>query len=104
MKVNSTLKKVLDKTATELHVTPEVVEAVYKLYWKWIKNVIETSDIRSVKTEEDFYKVTSTINLPGLGKLYCSIPRTLYLNTKLPIDYKNEKTEDIHSESSNAKS
>lgn len=57
-----------------------------------------------MKTEEDFYKVTSTINLPGLGKLYCSIPRTLYLNTKLPIDYKNEKTEDIHSESSNAKS
>ena len=67
--MNSTLNLAIQKVARKLSVDQKLVEAVYKSYWKFIKNQISSVSLKEI-SEEEFNSLDINFNLPYLGKLY----------------------------------
>lgn len=66
------LVEVIDKLAFKLKKSPSKIKKVYELYWLFIKKYIENQHIDLYMTEEEFQKLKPNINVPRLGKFYCS--------------------------------
>lgn len=57
-------------TSKQLGISSELVEKVYKSYWKSIRQLISELPLKNNLTEEEFSKLKTSINIPSLGKLY----------------------------------
>jgi hypothetical protein len=67
--MNSVLNWAINKVSRELCIDKKVVEAVYKSYWKFIKQNIEALSLEGL-TKEECNILPTNFNLPHLGKLY----------------------------------
>ena len=70
-------KDIIDKVSVQLNLPSEFVEKTYKAYWKFIRSYIENIPLKQDLTEEEFNKYRTNINIPSLGKLYCTYDRML---------------------------
>lgn len=71
-----TFKQIIEQVAKELDLPETLVLNTYKSYWKTIKQIIENQDIKSLDnnliTEQQFNDKVVNINIPSIGKLYCT--------------------------------
>lgn len=78
-------KDIIDKVSVQLNLPSEFVEKTYKAYWKFIRNYIENIPLKQDLTEEEFNKYRTNINIPSLGKLYCTYDRMLGVKKRFNI-------------------
>lgn len=75
MHKNKAYLKMVNETAEKYGLEKKLVDAVYRAYWRSIKNYIESLPLKDDLTEEEFDKLRPNINLPQLGKLFVSKER-----------------------------
>lgn len=63
--------EIIDKVSKELNLSTKVVDNTYKGYWLCIKEHIKSLPLKEDLSEEEFNKLTTSINIPSIGKLYC---------------------------------
>ena len=68
---------IISKVSQEMGLLPEVVDTVYKSYWKFIKQTIQSLPLKDNISEEDFTKLRTNFNIPSLGKLTCTFDRMM---------------------------
>lgn len=52
----------------------ELVDKVYKAYWKAIRDYIQSLDVKDI-SESEFSSLRTSFNIPSLGKLYTNFSR-----------------------------
>lgn len=68
-------KEIYEKVAQELGIPVEVVKTAYHLYWRFIRDTIESLPLRTNLSEEEFKSLRTHFNIPSLGKLTCTYDR-----------------------------
>lgn len=61
----------------ELNISEEVVDAAYKSFYAFMREVIVDLPLKEDLTEEEFNNLKTNFNLPALGKLHCTYERYL---------------------------
>ena len=71
-----TFKQIIRQVAKELDLPEDLVRNTYKSYWKVIKQIIESRQIKSksnkILSQEEFDNNVVNINIPSIGKLNCT--------------------------------
>ena len=71
-----TFKQIIKQVAKELNLPEDLVRNTYKSYWKVIRQIIESNDIKyskdSILTANEFNSKQMNINIPSIGKLNCT--------------------------------
>ena len=67
--MNNTLNSALRQSARKLSIDVKLVEQVYRSYWRFIREQIESLPLRTM-TKEEFDLVDHNFNLPYIGKIY----------------------------------
>ena len=71
-----TFKQIIKQVAKELNLPEDLVRNTYKSYWKVIKQIIESNNIKyskdSILTANEFNSKQININIPSIGKLNCT--------------------------------
>ena len=70
-----TYREITELVSKDTGIPPEIVNKVYKAYWKTIREHIENLNLKEDITEEEFSKLRTNINIPSLGKLTCTYGR-----------------------------
>ena len=74
-----TFKQIIKQVAKELNLPEDLVRNTYKSYWKVIKQIIESKQIKSLDnkllSQEEFNDNIININIPSIGKLSCTFER-----------------------------
>ena len=77
------LKQIIKQVAKELDLPEDLVRNTYKSYWKVIKQIVESNNIKpsnnSMLTTKEFNNMQMNINIPSIGKLNCTYDK--YLKT-----------------------
>lgn len=76
---------IINQISLQLNIPSNTVEKTYKAYWKFIRNYIENIPLKQDLTEEEFNKYRTNINIPSLGKLYCTYDRMLGVKKRFNI-------------------
>ena len=99
-------KKAVEKVAQEMNLPYDKVDAIYKQYWKVIKEIIEDRDFRNVYTQEEFDELSVVFSIKSLGTLTSSYNKVMEYHRN--IEYKKQKyaknkkvDSDVHSDSDN---
>jgi len=87
--MNSVLNSALVQASRNLSVDRKLVEAVYRSYWKFIKEHVSSYSLREM-TQEEFDDTVTNFNIPYLGKLYVKSDKLEKYNNQLNY-YKNVK-------------
>lgn len=80
-----TYKSIIKKVSEELNLSLEVVDKVYKAYWVFIKDTINSLPLKENINEEEFTKLRTNFNIPSLGKLSCTYDRMLKVKKRFEI-------------------
>lgn len=75
-------KDIIIEVSKELNLPIDLVDKTYKSYWRVIRDYIQSIPLKDIKTEEDFNKLRTNINVVSLGKLYTSWNKIVGLNKK----------------------
>lgn len=71
-----TFKQIIKQVAKELNLPEDLVRNTYKSYWKIIRQIIESNNIKyskdSILTANEFNSKQMNINIPSIGKLNCT--------------------------------
>ena len=65
MKIND----ILSEASELLNINSNTINKVYRMYWKVIKDYIQSLKLKRDLSEEEFNNIQSSINIPSLGKL-----------------------------------
>ena len=87
--MNNSLNLALRKASRNLCVDLKQVEAVYKSYWWFVRNHIESLPLREI-SEEEFASTVTNFNIPYIGKLYTSYDKIQKYKNQLKY-YKDVK-------------
>lgn len=68
--------------ANRLNIPEDVVKAVYRAYWEFIKVTITELPLESVGSEEDLSRLRTSFNIKFLGKLHTDYKRVKYVNDR----------------------
>lgn len=63
------------QVSKEVGLPTEVVSKVYRYYWKFIRDSIQSLPLKEDISEEDFNKLRTNFNIPSIGKLSCTYDR-----------------------------
>ena len=75
MILDDTLKRIIKLVALESNIPETTVEVAYRLYWKFIQDSIEKIPVKEIKTQEEFDKYDTSINLPSFGKIFITFDK-----------------------------
>lgn len=76
------LERAYKEVAEELGIDRDIVKSLYSSYWEEIKKYIGSLPFKENMTEEEFNKMKTCINIPSLGKLYCTYKTYLKTNQR----------------------
>ena len=76
---------IVESLSKELGIPQEVVDAAYKSFYSFMREVISDLPLKEDLTEEEFSRLRTNFNLPALGKLHCTYER--YLGMKEQSKY-----------------
>ena len=68
-------KEIILDVSRNLDISPDVIEKVYKAYWSFIKETIQTLPLKDNLSEEEFSTLKTNFNVPSLGKLACTLDK-----------------------------
>ena len=68
-------ERVIAKVADTVGLDKDLVNKIYRAYWKAVKEHIEELPLKEDLSEEDFNKLRPNVNIPSLGKLYVTYDR-----------------------------
>lgn len=72
MIIDDSLKKIFKLVSLETKISESTIEVMYRLYWRFIKEKLESVPLREVLNKEEFKKHKTSINMPSLGKIFVS--------------------------------
>ena len=87
--MNSILNSAIGQASRNLSVDRKLVEAVYKSYWRFIKEHVSSYTLKEM-SQEEFDETVTNFNIPYLGKLYVKSDKLEKYNNQLNY-YKNVK-------------
>lgn len=76
--------QIYQKVANKLDLPIEVVKAAYNSFWLYIKNNIQQLSLRNI-SETEFNRLSTSFNLPSLGKIYSTYKKVLGTNKSILI-------------------
>lgn len=85
------MQETIKNLSEELSLSKETVLGAYKLYYKFIKNKIEELPLKEDLTPEEFDKLRTNFNVPGLGKFICTNKRYYNIKEKNKHEYEYKK-------------
>ena len=68
-------KEIILDVSRNLDISPDVIEKVYKAYWAFIKETIQSLPLKDNLSEEEFLTLKTNFNVPSLGKLACTLDK-----------------------------
>ena len=68
-------KEIILDVSSNLDISPDVIENVYKAYWSFIKETIQALPLKDNLSEEEFSTLKTNFNVPSLGKLACTLDK-----------------------------
>lgn len=80
--MKTTLNWGTEQIARKIGIKKDLVELIYKSYWKFIKDTIHEIDLEKM-SEEDFKENTTNFNIPYIGKLYTNYEKIQKYNRKV---------------------
>lgn len=83
------MKNIYKKVSEQLGIAEDTIQEVYKLYWSFIKDTIESLPLKEKLTENEFNKLKTNFNIPLLGKLSCDYNRFKGVKESLKIKSRN---------------
>ena len=66
---------IITQVSKNLNLPVNIVDKIYKSYWKFIRTTIQELPIKETMSEEDFKQLRTNFNIPSLGKLSCTYDR-----------------------------
>lgn len=70
-------RRIVSEVSKELGYDEDVVEAVYRSQWLYIRNKIEMIPIKNTMTKEELEKYTLSFHIQKIGKFYTNYDRLL---------------------------
>lgn len=83
------LERTYRKVARNLGIDSSLVKEMYQSYWKEIRDYVSSLPLHDNMDEEEFAKLRTNVNIPSLGKLYCTWKS--YLRTNKRKEYAGSK-------------
>ena len=81
MEYNEIIAVVSDK----LGLSKDMVDKVYKSYWRSVKEYISSLPLKEDLSDEEFLSLQPNVNIPSIGKLYVTLDRYKRLKQKMKI-------------------
>ena len=93
------LKQIIKQVAKELNLPEDLVRNTYKSYWKVVKQIIESKQIKSLDnkllSQEEFNDNIININIPSIGKLNCTYDKYQKTIAKFNLINNIKRREDV---------
>lgn len=70
-----TYDEIVSEVANSTGLSKRMVDKIYKLYWKSVREYIKSLPLKEDLTDEEFMKLKPNVNIPSLGKFYVSLDR-----------------------------
>lgn len=94
-----TFKQIIKQAAKELNLPEDLVRNTYKSYWKVVKQIIESKQIKSLDnkllSQEEFNNNIININIPSIGKLNCTYDKYQKTIAKFNLINNIKRREDV---------
>lgn len=68
-----TYEEIIARVADSLGLSKQLVEKIYKAYWRAVREHITSLPLKEDLTDEEFLKLQPNINIPSIGKLYVTL-------------------------------